>query len=63
MATIYIKGIMNAVLDEVRKLRFCVYIKTSLALLETAYAQVKVARSFGGLDEVVKFLNYCICVV
>jgi hypothetical protein len=54
---------MNAVLDEVRKLRFCVYIKTSLALLETAYAQVKVARSFGGLDEVVKFLNYCICVV
>ena len=54
---------MDEVLDDVENLRFCVYINPFLALLETASAQVKAARSFGGLDEVAAFLNYCICVV
>lgn len=34
------------------------YINTFLALLETAYAQVKAVRSFGGLDEVAAFFKF-----
>ena len=48
---------MDEVLDDVENLRFRVYINPFLALLETASAQVKAARSFGGLDEVAAFFE------
>ena len=52
LAAIYLKGINDELLDEVERLRYCVYINTFLALVEGAYTQVKADTSFGGLDEV-----------
>ena len=45
LASIYLKGINNELLDDVERLRFCVYINTFLALIEAAYTQVKADTS------------------
>jgi hypothetical protein len=52
LASIYLKGINDELLDDVERLRFCVYINTFLALIEAAYTQIEADTSFAELDEV-----------